>query len=68
VTKACLLIAVVDDKEPVRKALMRSAGLNAETSIPNRQNFPLAVATTPARITTTTSWIAMGMAAPGIKK
>jgi FixJ family two-component response regulator len=34
VTKACLLIAVVDDEEPVRKALMRlmrSAGLNAET-------------------------------------
>ena len=33
-TKACLLIAVVDDEEPVRKALMRlmrSAGLNAET-------------------------------------
>ena len=32
-TKACLLIAVVDDEEPVRKALMRlmrSAGLNAE--------------------------------------
>jgi FixJ family two-component response regulator len=34
VTKASLLIAVVDDEEPVRKALMRlmrSAGLNAET-------------------------------------
>ena len=33
-TKACLLIAVVDDEEPVRKALkrlMRSAGLSAET-------------------------------------
>jgi FixJ family two-component response regulator len=34
VTKAPLLIAVIDDEEPVRKALMRlmrSAGLNAET-------------------------------------
>jgi len=34
VTKACLLIAIVDDEEPVRKALMRlmrSAGLNVET-------------------------------------
>lgn len=33
-TKTCLLIAVVDDEEPVRKALMRlmrSAGLNVET-------------------------------------
>ena len=33
-TKACLLIAVVDDDEPVRKALMRlmrSAGLSVET-------------------------------------
>ncbi len=33
-TKACLLIAIVDDEEPVRKALMRlmrSAGLNVET-------------------------------------
>jgi FixJ family two-component response regulator len=34
VTKACLLIAIVDDEEPVRKALMRlmrSVGLSAET-------------------------------------
>jgi FixJ family two-component response regulator len=34
VTKACLLIAIVDDKEPVRKALMRlmrSVGLSVET-------------------------------------
>jgi two-component system, LuxR family, response regulator FixJ len=34
VTKTCLLIAVVDDEEPIRKALMRlmrSAGLNVET-------------------------------------
>src|SRR5437667_11234154 len=34
VTKARLLVAVVDDEEPVRKALMRlmrSAGLNVET-------------------------------------
>ena len=33
-TKACLLIAVVDDEEPVRKALMRlmrSVGLSVET-------------------------------------
>ena len=33
-TKACLRIAVVDDEEPVRKALMRlmrSVGLSAET-------------------------------------
>ena len=33
-TKACLLIAIVDDEEPVRKALMRlmrSVGLSAET-------------------------------------
>ena len=33
-TKACLLIAIVDDEEPVRKALMRlmrSAGLSVET-------------------------------------
>ena len=32
--KACLLIAIVDDEEPVRKALMRlmrSAGLSVET-------------------------------------
>jgi len=34
VAKACLLIAIVDDEEPVRKALMRlmrSAGLSVET-------------------------------------
>jgi two-component system, LuxR family, response regulator FixJ len=34
VTKACLLIAVVDDEEPIRKALMRlmrSVGLGVET-------------------------------------
>jgi len=34
VTKACLLIAIVDDEEPVRKALMRlmrSVGLSVET-------------------------------------
>ncbi len=33
-TKACLLIAIVDDEEPVRKALMRlmrSVGLSVET-------------------------------------
>ena len=33
-TKTCLLIAVVDDEEPIRKALMRlmrSAGLSVET-------------------------------------
>jgi FixJ family two-component response regulator len=34
VTKACLLIAIVDDEEPVRKALMRlmrSVGLSVDT-------------------------------------
>ena len=33
-TKACLLVAIVDDEEPVRKALMRlmrSVGLSVET-------------------------------------
>jgi CheY-like chemotaxis protein len=122
VTKPPLRIAVVDDEEPVRKALMRlmrSVGLSVETvasgpdflkyietrlpdcivlDLPStkdehhhmklfselslrsssekdgerwkhqsKSQFPLAVATTAARITTTMSWIAMGMAGLGTK-